>query len=153
MAATQDSSTHCGWKRNLGLHQWHQEFTTYRHFLSWYFQTPEPLPLGCTGRGRRRRQKSFSGMDSSRDGTEGIPTCWTSQPSVFKQFSVNCSCRAKLSHSPSHLRHHKLPLPSPVSVPVRHSVLPYHTEDAGRRAYITYICIFKVCLHPASKQG
>lgn len=73
-------------------------------FLSWYFQTPEPLPVGCIGRGRRRRQKWFSGMDSCRDGTEGIPTCWISQPSVLKQFSVNCSCTAKLSHSPSHLR-------------------------------------------------
>lgn len=127
-------------------------------FLSWYFQTPELLPVGCTGRRRRRRQKSFSGMDSCRDGTEGIPTCWTSQPSVFKQFSVNCSFRAKLSHSPSQalLDITSCPLtpalPSPMSVPVRHFVLPYHKEDAGRRAYITYMCIFKLCLHPASKR-
>lgn len=71
-------------------------------FLSWYFHTPEPLPVDCTG--RRRRQKWFSGMDSCRDGAEGIPTRWTSQPSVLQQFSVNCSCTAKLSHNPSHLR-------------------------------------------------
>lgn len=94
-------------------------------------------------------------MDSCRDGTEGIPICWISQPSVLKQFSVNCSCTAKLSHSPSRLRRfYTSPaapslrsLPSPISVPVRHFALPYHKEDAaGRRAYITYMYVYLNCV-------